>query len=375
MSRTDESKRFSVQYRLLSSSLRTARDFAERISIEQTVEVPIEVVPDGYVRDNILGRVISVEQVGDNAYDAVISYSDDDVGGDFLQFLSIVLGNSSMYSGVLVTLIQLSPCVSSICSRPKFGVAGLRDLVRLSGGPLLMSATKPVGLSVEELAALAYNFAMGGMDFIKDDHGIVNQSSSPFRERVIASVEAVAAANAMTGRNAQYVPNITGNVTTLLERAMDAQELGAGGLMVAPALLGFGAVHALSQHRELKVPLFSHPTFSGMNVVGQTGFSHGVYYGFLQRIIGMDAAIFPNFGGRFGFSQQACAQIARACNESLAGFAPILPTPGGGMTLDRVQDTRKTYGDDVMLLMGGALLKDKAGLVEACQTLSKAVGR
>ncbi len=36
--------------------------------------------------------------------------------------------------------------------------------------------------------------------------------------------------------------------------------------------------------------------------------------------------------------------------------APTLPTPAGGITLDRVPELLGFYGRDVMLLVGGALL-------------------
>jgi ribulose-bisphosphate carboxylase large chain len=39
------------------------------------------------------------------------------------------------------------------------------------------------------------------------------------------------------------------------------------------------------------------------------GFSHKVLLGILPRLAGADATIFPNFGGRFGFSEQECLGI------------------------------------------------------------------
>lgn len=49
---------------------------------------------------------------------------------------------------------------------------------------------------------------LGGMDFIKDDHGLSDQPTSPFDDRLQACVDAVGAANAKTGFRSIYVPSI-----------------------------------------------------------------------------------------------------------------------------------------------------------------------
>ena len=81
---------------------------------------------------------------------------------------------------------------------PKFGVEGLRRLVGVPRGPMIMTALKPMGSSTAELARMAYEFAKGGIDIIKDDHGLADQPYSPYDERVRACAAAVARANAET---------------------------------------------------------------------------------------------------------------------------------------------------------------------------------
>ena len=53
------------------------------------------------------------------------------------------------------------------------------------------AALKPQGLSSEALGELAHAFALGGVDFIKDDHGIATQPYSSFAVRVPAIMAAV----------------------------------------------------------------------------------------------------------------------------------------------------------------------------------------
>jgi ribulose-bisphosphate carboxylase large chain len=244
----------------------------------------------------------------------------------------------------------------------------------MANGPLLMSAIKPDGLSSADLADLAYRFALGGMHFVKDDHGLVDQPTSPYRERLTACVAAVSEANAKTGLGSTYVPNITGPASQIFDRAFLAKEAGAGAVMLAPSLVGFDVSRTLAADPDFGLPIVSHPTFSGANIITPTtGFSHRFFYGTLQRLMGVDAVVYPNFGGRFGFSREECLSIVEGCIEDLGGLKPIFPAPGGGMNFDRVPEMRATYGNHVVYLVGGALLREGSELTAACQRLAAAV--
>ncbi len=367
--------RFHVDYYIRAADEAEAKARALDIALEQTVEIPRNVVPSGYVEDEILGRLeaLAPDTQGRPGFIATISYSDDDVGGDFLQFLNIVFGNSSIKPGLKVEDIGLSPAMLSLCPGPRHGIEGLRARAGIGRKPLLMSAIKPVGLPVSELARRAHDFALGGMHYVKDDHGLVDQHTSPFAERLAACVNAVGEANAESGGKASFVPNITASASEMIERALMAEEAGAGAVMIAPALTGYDAARSLAAHPDFSLPIVSHPAFSGANVVSpECGFSHRVYFGLLQRLMGVDAVVYPNFGGRFGFTRDECRSIANACAADLGGPKTIVPAPGGGMTFARIPEMREVYGADVMYLVGGALLQED-DLVSASRRLVEAV--
>ena len=50
-------QRFEVTYRLVAENLSKAKELADIITVEQTVEIPRDTVPSGYIEDEILGRV------------------------------------------------------------------------------------------------------------------------------------------------------------------------------------------------------------------------------------------------------------------------------------------------------------------------------
>ena len=53
-------ERFNVTYRLFADSEAEATEFAAAIALENTVEIPRDIVPKGYIEDVVLGRVEKV---------------------------------------------------------------------------------------------------------------------------------------------------------------------------------------------------------------------------------------------------------------------------------------------------------------------------
>jgi len=358
--------RFSVTYRLVGSEKEVCAK-AEDICIEQTVEFPADEVPDGTIRDHVFGRIERMERSGDGSFRAVISFAVEIAAGELTQFLNVVFGNSSIKPGIRVEHLDLPESLLRSFRGPRFGREGLRGLLKAPRRPLLSTAIKPMGLSSRELADLAYQFVLGGMDIIKDDHGLTDQRCSPFEERVTLCAEAVQRAGKETGQPALYVANITAPHNQVMKRARFAKAAGAGGLMVAPGLIGMDLMRELADDDSIALPILTHPALQGSFVTSQNGMSHGVIFGQLARLAGADATIFPNFGGRFSFSREECADIAACTKMPMGHLKSIFPAPGGGMSLDRVPEMLDTYGRDLIFLIGGGLFKHGPDLVENCR--------
>ena len=234
----------------------------------------------------------------------------------------------------------------------------MRARARAPRGGLIAPVLKPIGLSADDLAAIAYRCALAGAEIVKDDHGLADQATAPFRERCEKVAAAVARANGETGGATLYFPNLVGPPDALLANARLAREAGAGGVLVCPGLHGFDIVRRLAGDPGFDLPIMSHPALLGPHVLSpDTGFSHGAMFGALQRLAGVDVAVFPNVGGRFGFTGAECREIASACRETGGIGRPILPSPGGGMSVERAADMRAMYGEDVVYLLGGSLLR------------------
>ena len=81
-------------------------------------------------------------------------------------------------------------------------------------------------------------------------------------------------------------------------------------------------------------------------------------------MLGADALVFPNHGGRFGYSPDTCGELARTAVADWHGLRPAVPVPAGGMTTDRVGEMLDFYGSQVMLLIGAALLEARERLTQ-----------
>ncbi len=108
------------------------------------------------------------------------------------------------------------------------------------------------------------------------------------------------------------------------------------------------------------IAFVAHPSMGGAARIAPS-----LLLGKLFRMLGADAVVFPNHGGRFGYSPDTCRRLARAALEERDGLRPCMPVPAGGMSTGRVSEMLDFYGADVMLLIGGGLVEARGHLVEA----------
>ncbi len=386
--------RFAVEYLLLAADDQVVAR-ARGICLEQTVELPAALVPAGFIADEVVGRVEWLrpsgrapprgERAGGGAaprgqsppgeeyeWSVGISYADACAGEDLPQLLNVVFGNTSLQPGVKVQSLFLSPGILGLFKGPRFGPAGLRRLVGVAPGqPLVMTALKPMGLPTRKLAEMAGKLAEGGVHIIKDDHGLANQEWSRFGERVEACAAAVREACKAAGRpgSSLYCPCLNAPAHLIRERAFFAKRKGAGAVMLLPGIGGFDVMRALAEDPEFGLPIVCHPALlGGFTAARETqGMAPEVVLGTLPRLCGADSVIFPNHGGRFGFTPEECLGMARACREPLGRCLPAVPTPGGGMSLARIGGIVAEFGGDVCLLIGGSLLGHSPDLAEGAR--------
>jgi ribulose-bisphosphate carboxylase large chain len=329
---------------------------AEALAVEQSVEMPLAAIEDARVLREVVATVEDIRPRA-GAFDVVLGIAVETTGAEASQLLNMLFGNCSLQPEVQLVDVRLPAGYEKHFPGPRFGIDGIRTLAGAHGRPLTCTALKPQGAPVEHLAGLAHTFALAGIDVIKDDHGIANQAAAPFARRVPAVMHAIQRAAAESGGRTLYAPTFSGGPAAIRDQARIARDCGVRMALVAPMLLGIPAFVELEA--ELDMPLLAHPAFGGA-----TRIAPPLLLGKLFRLFGADATIFPNYGGRFSYTRDACLAIAAAAREPWEGVRPALPVPAGGMGVERVAELRQVYGADTMLLIGGGLLSAKGKLLE-----------
>jgi ribulose-bisphosphate carboxylase large chain len=328
---------------------------AEALAVEQSVEMPLAAIADPAILRDVVATVEAIRPRG-GEFEVVLGIAPSTTGREASQLMNMLFGNCSLQPEVQLVDVELPEGYANSFPGPIYGIGGIRTVAGVKDRPLTCTALKPQGSSVEHLAALARTFALAGIDVIKDDHGIANQAAHPFDQRVAAVQKAVYEANRESGGNTVYAPTFSGGGLSLGEQARVAKDNGVKMALVAPMLVGIPAFVELQV--DLAVPVMAHPAFAGAARIAPPAL-----LGKLFRLFGADATIFPNHGGRFGYTRETCIAIARAARDPWHNLRGAMPVPAGGMTVDRVDEMVADYGKDTMLLIGGGLLSARERLL------------
>jgi len=346
--------RFHAIYHVRSDA-RSIEARSQAIAVEQSVEMPLSAIEDQQILDGIVGKVEAISHVGNGTFAVRIALARATAGNDAGQFVNMLFGNTSLQEDVVLHDAEFPDDMVAAFGGPSIGLAGLRTRAGAAGRALTCSALKPQGLSPMRLGELAARFARGGIDYIKDDHGLADQSYSPFAARC----EAVMKALRETGARARYVPSLSGDLDALRAQIGAARNAGVDTVMVQPMIMGLSNFARLAaENRDMA--FFAHPTLAGAARIAPQ-----FLFGKIFRMLGADALVFPNHGGRFGYTPETCRAIAETALAEWHGLKPAVPVPAGGMTTNRVGEMLDFYGSEVMLLIGGALLDARERLTEA----------
>ena len=283
------------------------------------------------------------------------------------QLLNMLFGNTSLQTDVTLIDAEFPEDLAKLFGGPNHGLQGLRARLKAKGA-LSSTALKPQGLPPAALAKLAGAIALGGIDVIKDDHGIADQQYSPFAERVPAVAEAVAKAAAQSGTPTLYMPSLNGNLDAIRRQIAVCRASGVAAMLVTPMLVGVAQFHTVVKENPDFI-FMAHPSMAGVPI------APSFLLGKLFRLFGADATIFPNHGGRFGYTPEECRRLADFARKDWPGIKPCVPVPAGGMSFDRVPGILEFYGTDVMLMVGGSLLSAGEKITEETARYAAAVRR
>lgn len=369
-----ENERFTIQYIITVNDKRSIEEHAFDISLEQTVEVPEDCIPEKHFDDGIVGIVESIQPNGNisNQYVVSISYRTDITDFSIPQFFNVLFGNISLKNNIKISDIIFADSFFSVFKGPNYGIEGIRKLLGVYGRALACSALKPMGLPIKELSKTARLLAKGGIDLIKDDHGISNQKFHPFKERVSRCQDAVEKINAGRKRKTLYFPMVSGRFEDIEEQVQHVLREGVRGILIAPMLVGPDTVRYIADKYNLII--MAHPALTGTHFHDPThGIMPSVFLGTLFRMLGADISIFPHAGGRFHFTENDCLALSDSLRDTNSSWKSSFPCPAGGINMNRIYEISKFYGADTVFLIGGSLMQHSTDISHSTEVFMQKI--
>ncbi|MGG4045821.1 2,3-diketo-5-methylthiopentyl-1-phosphate enolase [Paenibacillus favisporus] len=311
-----------------------------------------------------LGEVLQVDvhepegaAPGERYADVTIAYPDINFSRDIPALLITVFGKISMDGKIKLNRLGFSDHFVQGFPGPKFGIAGIRDILGVHDRPLLMSIFKSViGLNADELREQFLRQALGGVDLIKDDEILFENELTPIEKRVEVCLKAAEAAQKETGKKLLYAANLTGPTSSLKSQAKKAIGAGANALLFNVLSYGYDVLHELSSDPEINVPIAAHPALAGAFYPSpHYGISASVLLGQLMRLAGADLVLFPS---PYGSVTMPKAENMAIRDELISRELPMkasMPVPSAGIHPGLVPLILRDFGTDVVVNAGGGI--------------------
>jgi 2,3-diketo-5-methylthiopentyl-1-phosphate enolase len=300
------------------------------------------------------------------------------VASDVGSLIAVIFGKVSMSGKIRLVDLKFPPeLVQERMAGPRFGIDGIRQKVNVTdpSHPLLMSIFKPcLGLSAQTLGTMFYEQAVGGVNLVKDDEILSDNSLDSARRRLEAVLKAGEKARAETGRPTLYAINLTGPAHELLDRARVLVQDGATAFLFNYLAYGLPMLASLRQDDAIGIPLMAHPALAGAFYGSPAhGIDPQVIFGRLPRLAGADIVLFPSPYGSVALPQADALSVAQALREDCAGLKPSYPVPSAGIKAQMAPQILQDFGPQVIVNAGTGIHDYPQGPVQGVRAFREAI--
>ena len=343
---------------------------AGSMAIEQTTgtwrPVPLE-TPE--VRRRHGGKVIGVYEVPNYEFNmpeaegkerwavAQIAFPLENFGPNLAECLSSIIGNISFAGKCKLLDAHFPKAFVEGFKGPKFGIEGLRELMNVPERPIICSMIKPcTGASPDDVYKLVHELGMAGIDWIKDDELFGDTDYCRIEARTAKAVEALKDVYEKTGKKVIYSPNITDRPDRMMEKALRAQEMGAGAVMINTMPLGWTSMEMVNAHPDFNLPILAHPCYSGALYESHySGVASHLVLGKFNRLCGADYVIYPYAYGKTEIKVEGYVRIAQSLTSPFYGLKRTLPGPAAGIYQGVLPRVANDLGLDFAISAGAAM--------------------
>jgi ribulose-bisphosphate carboxylase large chain len=310
--------------------------------------------------------------------------------GNMAQVLSSIAGNvfgmKALRSLRLVDVSWPAGMVESFRG-PSFGIDGVRAFMKVRRRPLTASVPKPkLGLTYREHALHGYEAWLGGLDLLKDDENLTDQTFNSFEQRARETFRFRDKAEKETGERKSYLINVTAETNEMVRRAKLVKELGGEYMMIDVVTAGWAAVQTLREAaEELGLAIHAHRAF-------HAAFTRSPYQGMsmavvaeICRLLGVDQLHIGTVIGKLEASKAEVKTLKeKITSHSSAGHGhtlpqkwgkvkPVLPVSSGGLHVGLVYPVLDILGTDIVIQLGGGIWGHPSGGRAGAKALRDAI--
>lgn len=249
---------------------------------------------------------------------------------------------------------------------PKYGIIGVRKLLKVKKRPLVGTIIKPkLGLNYKQHAKVAYEAWVGGCDIVKDDENLTNQSFNPFSKRIVETLKMRKKAEKETGEIKIYMPNITAEVDEMKKRAKFVKKHGGRYIMVDVVTTGFSALQTI-RDENLNLVIHAHRAMHATLTRGKMGISM-LALSEIYRLIGVDQLHIGTVFGKMEGGREEVKDIKDEISKTFlkpkkhvletkwGKVKPVFPVCSGGLHPGHVDKLVRVLGKDIIIQMGGGV--------------------
>lgn len=256
---------------------------------------------------------------------------------------------------------------------PKYGISGIRKILKVKNRPLVGTIIKPkLGLKTEDHAKVAYDAWVGGVDVVKDDENLSGQTFNKFENRLEKTFRMKEKAEQKTGEKKIYMINITAETEEMIRRAKLIEDIGNEYLMVDILTVGWAALQTL-RNQDFDLVLHAH---RAMHAALTKNPKHGISMKVISkitRVVGLDQLHVGTVVGKMFESKKDVLENIDACKSDMFRLKPMIPVASGGLHPALIPNIAKIFGNDVVIQFGGGIHAHPNGTVAGAKAVRQAV--
>ncbi len=297
--------------------------------------------------------------------------------GSMPQILSCIAGN--IMGMKAVDRIRLRDCrwpaaITEQFPGPQFGSDVKTEIFDAPDRPITATVPKPkVGLTTKQHAQVGYDAWTGGLDLLKDDENLTDQSFNRFKKRVKKSLKQRDRAEQETGDKKSYLINITAPTDVMLDRAEFVKEQGGEYIMVDIITTGWAALQTVREKaEELGLAIHAH---RAMHAAFDRMETHGVSMRCIAqfaRLCGADQ-LHTGTANLGKLDNEDTEGINEWLRSDLHGLSDVLPVPSGGLHPGVLPKLLDRLGRTVCIQVGGGIHGHPDGTHAGAQAVRQAL--